>query len=255
MVVARPAQTRTRKVDPAVPPTNTLAQAFADICVMDGPLSRKLAAYSDKLRELNFPFAEAYDTLVARLIDGGIGSGAPKVGERMPPFLLPARDRSLVSLDALLADGPVVISFNRGHWCPFCKIELRTIAAHHAEIAAHGGRIVSILPDRQAFLGPLDADTDHKLMVLSDIDNGYALTLGLVLWLGERIKELMRGRGTHLDAIQGNDGWFVPLPATFVVAADGTVAARHVDPDFRSRWEVDEILAALHTLEGHSTPG
>ena len=48
---------------------------------MDGPLSRKLAAYSDKLRELNFPFAEAYDTLVARLIDGGIGSGAPKVGE------------------------------------------------------------------------------------------------------------------------------------------------------------------------------
>lgn len=233
---------------------NTLAQAFADICVMDGPLSQKLAAYSAKLRELNFPFAEAYDTLIARLIDGGIGSGAPKVGERMPPFMLPAREGSLVALEDLLLEGPVVISFNRGHWCPFCKIELRTIAAYHAEIAAHGGRVVSILPDRQGFLDQLDADTDRKLLILTDIDNGYALSLGLVLWLGDRLKELMRGRGLHLEDIHGNDGWFVPLPATFVVATDGTVAARHVDPDFRLRMDVDAILGALRRLEGHSTP-
>ena len=219
---------------------------------MDGPLSRKLTAYSDKLRELNFPFAEAYDTLVARLIDGGIGSGAPKVGEPMPPFALPSRDGSLVRLDALLADGPVVISFNRGHWCPFCKIELRTIAAYHAEIAAHGGRVVSILPDRQGFLGQLDDDTERKLVILSDIDNGYALSLGLVLWLGDRLKELMRGRGLHLDSIQGNDGWFVPLPATFVIAPDGRVASRYVDPDFRLRMEIDEILAVLRSLKPHS---
>lgn len=235
-------------------PPNTLAQAFADICVMDGPLSAKLAAYSAKLRELNFPFAEAYDTLVARLIDGGIGSGAPNVGERMPPFMLPARDRALVALEDLLADGPVVISFNRGHWCPFCKIELRTLAAYHTEIAAHGGRVVSILPDRQGFLGQLDADTDRRLLILTDIDNGYALSLGLALWLGDRLKELMRGRGLHLDAVHGNDGWFVPLPATFVVAADGTVVARHVDPDFRLRMDVDAILDTLRRLERHSTP-
>lgn len=232
----------------------TLAQAFADICVMDGPLGEKLGAYSARLRELNFPFAEAYDTLVARLIDGGIGADAPKVGDRMPPFVLPSRDGTLVMLEDLLRDGPVVISFNRGHWCPFCKIELRAIAAYHAEIAAHGGRVVSILPDRQGFLGPLEADTAGKLQILTDVDNGYALSLGLVLWLGERIKELMRGRGTHLDQIHGNDGWFVPLPATFVGAADGTVVARRVDPDFRLRMDVEEILAALRALDGHSTP-
>lgn len=234
-------------------PSTTLAQAFADICTMDGPLSRKLAAYSDKLRELNFPFAEAYDVLVARLIDGAIGSGAPKVGEPMPPFALPARNGALVRLDDLLADGPVVISFNRGHWCPFCKIELRTVAAYHTEIAAHGGQVVSILPDGQGFLGQLDADTEGKLQILTDIDNGYALSLGLVMWLGDRLKELMQGRGFHLDQIHGNDGWFVPLPATFVVAPDGLVASRHVDPDFRLRMDVDEILAALRRVEGHST--
>lgn len=232
----------------------TLAQAFADICVMDGPLSAKLGAYSARLRELNFPFAEAYDTLVARLIDGGIGEGAPKVGEKMPPFVLPSRDGALVMLEDLLRGGPVVVSFNRGHWCPFCKIELRTIAAYHAEISAHGGRVVSILPDRQGFLGPLETDTAGRLLILTDVDNGYALSMGLVLWLGERIKELMRGRGTHLDEIHGNDGWFVPLPATFVVAADGTVVARRVDPDFRLRMDVEEILAALRALDDHSTP-
>jgi peroxiredoxin len=232
---------------------NTLEQAFADICVMDGPLSRKLAAYSAKLRELNFPFAEAYDTLVARLIDGGIGADAPKVGEPMPPFALPSRSGRLEHLDGLLAGGPVVISFNRGHWCPFCKIELRTIAAYHEEIAAHGGMVVSILPDRQGLLGRLDADTHGRLTILTDVDNGYALSLGLVMWLGERVKELMRGRGMHLDQFHGNDGWFLPLPATFVVASDGIIVSRHVDPDFRIRMDIDEILAALRRAATHST--
>jgi peroxiredoxin len=226
---------------------NTLEQAFADICMMDGPLSSKLAAYSAKLEELNFPFAEAYDTLVARLIDGGIGAAAPKVGEPMPMFMLPDQAGHLVSLDNLLTDGAVVISFNRGHWCPFCKIELRTIASHHEEIAAHGGQVVSILPDRQKFVEKLNSDTYGKLLILTDLDNSYALSLGLVLWLGDRIKELMTGRGLHLEEIHGNDGWFVPLPATFVVARDGTVISRHVDPEFRSRMEVDEILRALRS--------
>ena len=59
---------------------------------------------------------------------------------------------------------------------------------------------------------------EGKLLILTDIDNGYALSLGLVLWLGDRLKELMKGRGLHLEQIHGNDGWFVPLPATFVGA-------------------------------------
>ena len=109
-----------------MPQSQTLAAAFADICMMDAPLNARLAAYADKLRELNFPFAEAYDDLVARLYAGEVGCGAPAVGERMPAFILPARTGTLVSLDELTSKGPVVLSFNRGHWCPFCKIELST---------------------------------------------------------------------------------------------------------------------------------
>ncbi len=225
--------------------TTTLSEAFEEICVLDAPLNVRLHAYAERLRELNFPFAEAYDTLVARLLAGEIGAEAPAAGERMPPFILPARSGRLVALDELVAKGPVVVSFNRGHWCPFCRIELRTIAAYHKALASTGAHVVSIMPDRQKFVGRLRADTEEAIDILTDVDNGYALSLGLVMWLGDQLRELMRGRGHHLETFHGNDGWFVPLPATFVVGSSGLVLGRFVDPDFRKRMEVDDILAAL----------
>ena len=224
---------------------STLAEAFGEICKMDAPLNERLAAYADTLRDLNFPFAEAYDDLVARLKAGDIGSMAPLVGEMMPTFRLPAYPRRLVTLEEILNAGPTVISFNRGHWCPFCKIELSTIAEHHDEIAAQGGQLVTILPDRQQFARKLPDEVLRSFIVLSDIDNAYALSLGLAVWLGERIAKLMQGRGYRLAEYQGNDGWFVPLPATFVVGTSGRVLARHVDPEFRQRMEIEEILEAL----------
>jgi peroxiredoxin len=153
-----------------------------------------------------------------------------------------------VSLDELTSKGPVVVSFNRGHWCPFCKIELRTLVGYHRELARYGARTVSIMPDRQAYTGDLRVWTHESLMILTDIDNGYALSLGLVMWVGENLKALMKGRGYHLDAYHGNDGWFLPVPATFVLGRDSYIRARFVDPDFRKRMEIDQILAALGTI-------
>lgn len=225
--------------------TTTLADAFEEICASEAPLNERLAAYAEKLRELNFPFAEAYDEVVARVLAGEVGQMAPAVGEPMPDFILPGKDGHLVSLDDVTQHGPAVISFNRGHWCSFCKIELRTIAEHHEEITAAGAVMVSIIPDRQQFAGPLHALTLGKIQILTDVDNGYALSLGLVMWIGEHLKALMKGRGYHLETFHGSDGWFIPLPATFVVDQSKIVLARFVDPDFRRRMEIDEILAAL----------
>lgn len=219
---------------------------------MEAPLNVRLESYAAKLRELNFPFAEAYDDLVTRLLSGAVGKEAPVVGDRMPDFILPERTGHLLSLDDVVAKGPAVISFNRGHWCPFCKIELRSLAEQHEAFAAHGASVVSILPDRQQYVCDLRAWTSDKLVILSDIDNGYALSLGLVLWLGDRVKTLMKGHGVHLEMVQGNDGWFVPLPATFVVAPDKRVVARFVDPDFRNRMDTSEILSALRAISGSS---
>jgi peroxiredoxin len=215
---------------------------------MEAPLNERLAAYADALRELNFPFAEAYDELFARLYSGDVGTTAPAVGDPMPPFMLPAHTGRLVSLEEILHLGPAVISFNRGHWCPFCKIELKTIASHQEEFAALGAQLVSILPDRQQFVHRLPADVLNNFNILTDVDNSYALSLGLVIWLGERIASLMEGHGHRLSEYQGTEGWFVPLPSTFVVGTDGRVIARQVDPEFRKRMDVDEILTALQSV-------
>lgn len=226
-------------------PVQTLAEAFAEVCAMRAPLNARLTAYASKLRELNFPFADAYDDLVARLYSGEVGHMAPPIGAEMPPFLLPDRSGLLVSLEELTCQGSVILSFNRGHWCPFCRIALRTIAEYHEEIAHTGAQVVSIIPDRQQFTDELRRATHDKIRILTDIDSGYALSLGLVVWVGENLKTLMKGRGYHLDAFHGNEGWFLPVPATFVVDTDARILARFVDPDFRKRMEVDEILAAI----------
>jgi peroxiredoxin len=223
----------------------TLPEAFEEICKLDAPLNERLKAYSDTLRELNFPFAEAYDDLVARLKAGGVGAKAPEVGELMPGFTLPVYPGRLLSLEEILAPGPAVICFNRGHWCPFCKIQLSTISDHQDEVVARGAQLISILPDRQQFVRKLPASILSRFLIVSDIDNAYSLSLGLVMWLGRRIADLMQGHGHRLSDYQGNDGWFVPLPATFVVNSDGRVLARRIDPEFRQRMDISDILTAL----------
>ena len=177
-----------------------------------------------------------------------MGTSAPVIGDVMPAFILPSKAGRLVALDELTAEGPVVVSFNRGHWCSFCRVHLKTVAAYHEEIAGLGAKVVSIMPDRQEFAERVRAETFDRLHILSDLDNAYALSLGLVMWLGDRLKELMKGRGYHLETYHGGDGWFVPLPATFIVGKDGRIAGRYVDPDFRKRMEIDDIVAVLRKL-------
>lgn len=227
-----------------------LAEAFRAIWQMDAPLNVRLQAYCAKLRVHAPQFAEAYDELVARLASGDFGSAAPAKGDRFPPFVLPSSQGGLTTLEELLSQGPVVLSFNRGHWCPLCRLELRSLAEHAEELSRFGAQLVAIIPDRLFAANKLAGESGGGLIVLSDIDNGLALSVGLALWLGDELKVLMCNRGLHLDVFQGNNGWFVPLPATYVIAQTGEVLACKVDPDFRTRMDMDDIIAALRGLDG-----
>lgn len=223
-----------------------LERAFKRICSMEAPLGCRLEAFSAAVREHALPFAEAYDGLVARVKSGEAGASAPKTGEAIPPFALPDGHGRIHRLDELLEKGPVVLSFNRGHWCEYCRIELAALKGALGEIAATGAQVVSIMPEGGEFIARIAAE--NRFLVLADENNGYALTLNLVIWLGDRVRELYLLHELHVDQYQGNEGWFVPIPATFVIGTDGIVAARFVDPDFRRRMEIDDILAALKSL-------
>jgi peroxiredoxin len=223
----------------------SLAETLIEICEMDAPLWRRIELFVDKQREVGSPFVAATENVVARLRAGDVGETAPKPGEPMPPFCLPAGDGRLVGLDELTREGPVIISFNRGHWCPFCRIELSALAAAHEDLAGLGAQVVSIMPDRQHYIGRLPSAVRQRILLLSDMDSAYALSLGLTMWLDDAMRDLMLRQGVDLLPIQGSSSWVVPVPATFVVGVDGRVLARFVERDFRRRMSVEDIGAAL----------
>jgi peroxiredoxin len=226
-------------------PPVTLADAFVRCRDLDASLNERLAAYSRVVRDFIPDYADAVDRLVARLSSNAAGASAPRPGELMPPFVLPDEAGHLHSLDSLLRNGPVAITFHRGHWCPWCRISGRALAEVQGEIADKGGQVAAVMPERQVFAAQFKTDAGSPFPVLSDMDNGYALSLNLAIWIGPELEKLLSSFGRSLPDYQGNDAWMLPIPATFVVGSDGRVVARFVDPDFRRRMSVDELIAAL----------
>ena len=223
----------------------TTAEALAEARAMEGPLSAKLAHYAVQMRALAGPVAVAYDRLVARVTAGEVGIYAPTVGQQLASFLLPSDDGHLIHSADLLARAPTIISFNRGHWCPFCRLEVGALAGAAADVDRLGGQILSITPEPAALNKRLRADTGAPFTFLSDLDNAYALELGLVMRVDDQLRDLFVARGLDLAKFHANDHRLLPVPATFVVGRDGIIHGRFIDPDFRRRAAIDDILAAL----------
>jgi peroxiredoxin len=220
-----------------------LRHAFQHCRDMEGTLGERLQAYAAAGRDFFPAYSEAVDRLVARVHENGGGENAPKPGELMPPFMLPDEAGRLVSLQSLIREGPAIVMFYRGHWCPYCRLNVSAVIKAQDRIEALGGRIVAIMPEVQKYAEQFKSESGAPFPVLTDLDNGYALSLNLAIWLGAEIQQLL----SYLDLSEfhGNDGWVLPIPATFVVGRDGVVKARFVDPDFRKRMEIDDLLAAV----------
>jgi len=224
----------------------SLDQAFMRARELDASLGEQLRAFADAARQRQPHFAEAVDRLVERLRRYGAGESAPRPGEPMPPFVLPDDTGHLVSLEQLLDQGPIAVTFHRGHWCPYCRININALAQVHGEIAREGGQIVAIMPDRQKFVAELRSQSNVPFPILTDMDNGYALSLNLTIWVGAEMQKLMEPR-RDLPTFQGNGTWMLPIPATFVVGRDGVIRARFTDPDYRKPMAIADMLAALRS--------
>ena len=186
------------------------------------------------------------DRLVERLREYGAGEAAPEPGDPLPPFVLPDDSGQTVSLNELLARGPVAVTFHRGHWCPYCRININALAQAHQEIAAEGGQIVAIMPDLQKFIADFRSESNVPFPILTDMDNGYAMSLNLTIWVGAELQRMLQER-VNMPAFQGNSSWMLPIPATFVVGRDGRIRARFMDPDYRKRMAIADMLAALRS--------
>jgi peroxiredoxin len=222
-----------------------LQQAFDQARDLDGSMNERLDVFARAVRSKTPATAAIVDRLVSRLRDHSAGETAPKPGDAMPPFILPDEAGQLVSLKDLLAQGPAVVTFHRGHWCPYCRISINTLAKAQPRIEALGARMVAIVPDRQPFAEEMKIDSGVTFPILSDMDNGYAMSLNLAIWVGGEMEEYMTGIGRRLPVHQDNESWMLPIPATFVVSRDGRIRARFVDLDYRKHMAIEELTWTL----------
>ena len=153
-----------------------------------------------------------------------------------------------VSVRDLLRRDPVIISFYRGIWCPYCNLELRAYQRILGDVRAAGGDFIAIspqTPDRS-----LATATKNELAfeVLSDRGNRIAAQFGIAYPTPEIVKKITMMFGADIAAINGDDGDTLPIAATYVVDRDRRIALAHVDADFRVRLEPMDVLEVLRAL-------
>jgi peroxiredoxin len=214
----------------------------------NAPVAERLRTVADYVRNMNADFAAGVDRFLVRLEQAQSGASAPQVGERLPSFLLPDQDGRLAALESFLSQGPVLVSFLRGHWCPFCRVASAALAQAHSSIGEAGGRIVAISPEFASFAQQMRTDTSADFPILADLDNGYALSLNLAVWVDDDMASLMSSAGVDLPRYQGNQSWVMPIPATFALDRNGIIVERHVNVDYRERADLEHMINALRQL-------
>jgi len=179
------------------------------------------------------------------LIDTGIAAQAIQVGAKAPDFSLPNLRGENVSLSALLGQGPVVVNFYRGAWCPYCNLELKALNDALPAMRALGANLLSISPNLPEKSAAFAAENPFGFDILSDRDNRVAKTYRLVFKLAETLRPIYAEFGIDLPAFDGNTRFELPMPATYVIGTDGIITAGFVNADYTQRMEPSEIIASL----------
>eukprot|EP00050_Salpingoeca_kvevrii_P010731 m.312470 g.312470 ORF g.312470 m.312470 type:complete len:223 (-) comp30443_c0_seq1:188-856(-) len=193
---------------------------------------------------------EATRTTIGAALDGlvasDLGKGAPSVGDSLESFELPAIDGTKVRLSELLQDGPVIVQYVRGGWCPYCNLQLQRLARDAQAISGKKATLVVITPEKPEEAEETGRKNTVPFPVLVDAGLEYAKKLDLAFSLPDSLKPVYKAFGLDLEKANGADNAFLlPVPATFVVGMDGKIRFRYVNPRYSERAEPADILAAL----------
>ncbi len=183
-----------------------------------------------------------------RLLNSNITDHSKEVGDTAPEFILPNINGGQTSLSELLDKGPVVLSFYRGGWCPFCNLEFKALHDKLPEIRALGATLVGISPETLAVSQQTVRDHALEFDVLSDEGNRVAREYGLLMVVDEAIRPHYLQWGIDVPAANGDETFELPVPATYVIDQSGVIRAAHVDKDYTKRMEPADIVAALKAL-------
>lgn len=182
------------------------------------------------------------------LVNSGILDQSLKVGDKVPNFALSNAVGKTIELQQQLQSGPVVISFYRGQWCPYCNLELRAFQEYLPQIQDLGASLIAISPQTPDNSLSTVEKNELTFEVLSDVGNKVARQFGLIFTLAEELRPIYEKFGIDVPAHNGDITFELPIPATYVIAPDGTVIHAFVDPDYTKRLDPQEVIEALHRI-------
>lgn len=200
-------------------------------------------------RKKNPEFMKGVDDIIIEAKAFQQGDKAIKIGEKAPNFELPNALGAPISLSNLLIEGPLVITFYRGSWCPYCNLQLRALQGKLPEIQKLGATLVAISPEVPDASMTKNEISKMEFVVLSDQDANVASQYGVAWEVPEFLLEHMRiDRNLDLKKINNGNSSILPIPATFVLGIDGIIRWSYVNVDYRTRSEPEEIIEALKNL-------
>jgi peroxiredoxin len=190
-----------------------------------------------------------------RATDELIASGAAiqtlKAGNTAPSFVLNDPDSRPVSSAGLLAQGPLVLSFYRGLWCPYCNMELQALQEALPAFREMGANLVAISPQSAVNSRKSRRTNGLHFPILSDPGNETAAAFGLRFALPDYLIKLYKSLKNDLPGFNGDTSWTLPMPGRFVISRDGVIRYAEVNPDYTHRPEPADVLLALGSRVAH----
>ena len=213
------------------------------------PVEAELKAMSDGVAEKAPEAAKIFAEGIAAVAESGLVEHALTVGDKVPLFELPDASGKTVKLKQLLANGPVVLTWYRGGWCPYCNIGLKGLLKEQEHIEQLGATIVAISPETPDSMSETVKANSLSLIALSDKGNGTARKFKIAYEVPEKSLTMMKAFKVDLEKQNGDQSGELPLGATYIIDKSGTIRWSFVDADYRKRAEPSDIVAALKKLK------
>jgi peroxiredoxin len=191
---------------------------------------------------------EIMERHIAQLRDG-LAKTTLKVGDYAPSIVLGNAKGETVDVGVLLEKGPVIVTFYRGGWCPFCNLELRALQRLLPDIEAVGASLVAISPEKPDDSLSTAEKNALTFEVLSDVGQKCGRAFRLVYEFNDELKSAYKEFGLDIPAKNGSgDEWALPISATYIIDRDGIIIYAYTDADYRDRADADDILNFLKSV-------
>lgn len=221
----------------------------AQMKTTQSPLATQL---TEKKNAFNAKAPERIKTIYAAGLkavhESGAVAGAKQPGENAPDFELTNAAGNAVRLSEYLKHGPVVLTWYRGGWCPYCNLTLNALQKELANFKTAGATLLALTPELPDPSMSTAEKNALEFEVLSDIDSHVARAYGIVYKLTDEVAAIYEEK-FGLSAYNGNDSNELPLAATYIIGQDGKIAYAFLDADYRNRAEPSTITAELKKMQ------